>query len=69
MLRDISLDGNTWKNSHSVNRDPLVAEGAVGLSVRYSRFKFSFARYYRSKEFRGQGERPSYGSFTISAAF
>lgn len=69
MLRDISLDGNTWKNSHSVDREPLVVEAAIGLSVRYSRLKVSFARYFRSREFRDQGERPSYGSFTVSAAF
>lgn len=69
MLRDISLDGNTWKNSHSVDREPLVVEAAIGLSVRYSRLKVSFARYFRSREFRDQGDRPSYGSFTVSAAF
>lgn len=68
VLRDITLDGNTWKDSHSVDKEPLVAEAAAGIAIRKGRWKFAFTRYFRTREFEGQQDRPSYGSFTVSAA-
>lgn len=55
-LRDITLDGNTFKSSHSVDKTPFVFEAGYGF----------VARYFRTREFEGQRERPIYGSFTIS---
>ena len=68
VLRDITLDGNTWKTSHSVDKEIVVGEAAVGVAIRHGRWKFAYARYFRTREFEGQGDTPSYGSFTISAA-
>jgi hypothetical protein len=68
VLRDITLDGNTWKDSHSVDKELLVSEAALGVAIRHGRWKFAFARYFRSKEFKGQQDTPSYGSFTVSAS-
>lgn len=69
VLHDITLDGNTFKNSHSVKRIPLTAELGLGISVSYKRWKFALARYFRTREFEGQEVRPFYGSFTISRQF
>lgn len=69
VLRDMTLDGNTFRSSHSVDREPLVAEAAVGFSVTRGRTRFALARYFRTHEFKGQRDRPSYGSFTITHAF
>lgn len=69
VLHDTTLDGNTFRTSHSVDKTSLVAEAAIGFSVMYGRTKFAFASYFRSREFRGQHDRPAYGSFTISHAF
>ena len=68
VLRDITLDGNTFKSSHSVDREPLVGDVALGFAVIRGRTKFAFARYFRTREFQGQREHPAYGSFTISRA-
>lgn len=68
VLRDISLDGNTWKDSHSVDKEPLVSDAAIGIALKRGRWKLAFARYFRTREFEGQEDRPSYGSFTISRA-
>ncbi|MBN9338701.1 MAG: DUF2219 family protein, partial [Comamonadaceae bacterium] len=38
-------------------------------AVTWDEWKFAFARYHRSREFRGQQEVPVYGSFTISRRF
>ena len=69
VLRDISLDGNTFKSSHHVDKRALVADVGYGLAVTWAEWKFAFARYHRSREFRGQQEVPVYGSFTISRRF
>lgn len=69
VLHDITLDGNTFRDSHSVDKKPLVGEAAIGMAITHDRWKFAFARYYRTREFDGQRSRPSFGSFTISRAF
>jgi lipid A 3-O-deacylase len=68
VLRDITLDGNTWKDSHSVDKKAFVGEVGAGLAITKGRWKFALARYYRSREFEGQQEAPVFGSFTISRA-
>lgn len=69
VLYDITLDGNTFKSSHSVDKHPLVADVGYGLAVTRGLWKFAFARYHRTREFRGQNAVPVYGSFTISRRF
>ncbi|MGH8085429.1 MAG: lipid A deacylase LpxR family protein [Lysobacter sp.] len=69
VLRDITLDGNTFRNSHRVDKKPWVGEVALGFAITHGRTKFAFARYFRTREFDGQDRIPAYGSFTISRAF
>jgi hypothetical protein len=47
----------------------LVADLAIGAAVTRGRWKFALARYFRTREFDGQRELPSFGSFTISQSF
>ena len=69
MVRDITLDGNTFRTSHSVDKRSFVGEGGVGLVVNYDVWKIAFARYWRTREFETQEESPRFGSFTISRSF
>jgi lipid A 3-O-deacylase len=69
VLHDITLDGNSWKDSHSVEKKPFVADVGYGMAITKGRWKLAFARYFRSYEFDGQKERPSFGSITISRKF
>ncbi|MEP6907843.1 MAG: lipid A deacylase LpxR family protein [Pseudoxanthomonas sp.] len=68
VLHDITLDGNAFRNSHSVDKKAWVGEAGLGLALTKGRWKFALARYYRSREFEGQVEAPVFGSFTISRA-
>ncbi|PZS94211.1 hypothetical protein A7X86_00770 [Stenotrophomonas maltophilia] len=68
VIRDITLDGNTFRNSHSVDKRHVVAYGGYGVAVMYGRWKFAAARYHSTREFNGQREAPVFGSFTISRA-
>lgn len=65
-IHDITLDGNTWKDSHSVDRRSFVGYAGIGLAVMKGRWKWALARYDSTREFEGQVEAPRFGSFTIS---
>lgn len=66
VAHDIFLDGNTWKDSHSVDKKYFVGEIAVGFSFLIKRWKLSYAQVFRSREFEGQARHHEYGSFTLS---
>ena len=67
--RDIFLDGNTFEDSHSVDRKLLVGDAFTGVSALYGGFKMSYAQVWRSKEFDGQDDASSFGSVTLSYSF
>ena len=69
VARNIFLDGNTWKESHSVHRKPLVADMAAGLAIVYKRLKLSYAHVYRTKEFDGQIRGEVFGSIALAITF
>lgn len=69
VLHDITLDGNTFRSSHSVDKRPLVADIGFGFAFAHGHWRFAFARYHRTREFEGQRERPALGSFTIGRRF
>src|SRR3989304_1476496 len=58
VIRDITLDGNTFRNSHSVDKRHVVAYGGYGVAVMYGRWKFAAARYHSTREFNGQRQSP-----------
>ena len=66
VARDITLDGNTFRGSHRVDRRALVGDIGYGVALTRGKWKFALARYHRSREFEGQKQRPVFGSFTIS---
>lgn len=69
VARDIFLDGNTFADSHSVDKRHFVADFAAGAAVIYDRFKLSFARVVRTREFHGQPSNHHFGSISLSYTF
>lgn len=69
VLRDITLDGNTFRSSHSVDKRHLVADAGYGVAVYKGRWRLAFARYHRTREFHGQRSRPIYGTVTVGRRF
>lgn len=69
MLRDITLDGNTFRTSHSVKKRPFVADVGYGFAFYNGNWRVALARYHRTKEFHGQKESPVYGTITLSRRF
>ncbi len=66
VAHDLTLDGNTFEDSHSVKKKPFVADFGHGAAINYGGWKFAFARHKRTREFYTQEQRPAFGSFTIS---
>jgi len=66
VLRDISLDGNAFRHSHRVDKEPVVADFGYGLALTWGPWRMVLARFHRTREFRGQEDLPVFGSLTIS---
>lgn len=73
VAHDFSLDGNLFRDSHSVTRRPLVLQAAFGFSVQRSigdhGVRLAVMRVYRSREFEEQRGRHSFGSIALSFEF
>ena len=69
VLRDITLDGNTFEDSPSVDKEWFVPMAGVGVGVGNRRFQASFAYIFWGKEFEGQDEYSKFGSLTLSYFF
>lgn len=69
VAQNIFLDGNSFRDSHSVDKEPLVADAALGFSAYYRGARFSYAQILRSREFTTQGETHGYGSLALSYIF
>lgn len=67
--RDIFLDGNSFEDSHSIDKKHLVGDVSLGMNFITGRWKFSYAQVWRSKEFNKQPHSHEYGSMTISYVF
>lgn len=69
VAHNIFLDGNSFRDSHSVDKYPFVAEGRVGIvAVVAKTARISYTHIFRSKEFRQQPEPDQFGSLTLSFA-
>jgi hypothetical protein len=69
VARDIFLDGNTFTDSHSIDKNYFVADIAAGLAVNYKRFIMTWTQVMRSKEFKGQEDEHSFGAIAVSYSF
>jgi hypothetical protein len=69
VLRNIFLDGNTFSDSHSVDKKPFVGDLQAGLAVQWGRFRFSYTEIFRSKEFEEQESADVFGSLSLSYHF
>jgi hypothetical protein len=70
VLRDISLDGNSFESSAHVWPTPAVAEAQAGLAILAYGLKISYTEVVQTKEFHTQsGGLFQFGVFTLSARF
>jgi lipid A 3-O-deacylase len=69
VLRNIFLDGNTFGDSHHVDKEIYVADLMGGIAVNYGRFKASYAMVLRTPEFKQRRDRHAFGTINISYTY
>lgn len=66
VARDITLDGNSFRDSPSIDKKPFVADLYAGLSFGTTHWQLTYAQAYRTIEFVGQDSRSVFGSISVS---
>jgi hypothetical protein len=69
VLRDIFLDGNTFRQSHRVDKEPFVADLMAGIAMRFGALQISYAITMRTREFTQQEKRHQFGAFHLTYTF
>ncbi|MFO1436383.1 MAG: lipid A deacylase LpxR family protein [Gammaproteobacteria bacterium] len=69
VLRDIFLDGNTFSDSHNVDKKNFVGDFIWGAGVTWRGFKLTYSQIFRTKEFEEQDTASQYGSINLSVIF
>ncbi|MCP1335556.1 lipid A deacylase LpxR family protein [Futiania mangrovi] len=69
VARNIFLDGNTFRDSRSVDRKVLVGDLQYGLAVMWDGVRLAYTHVMRTKEFDGQDTPTDFGAFSVSVAF
>lgn len=69
VMRDIFLDGNTWKSSPDVDKKLFVADLSVGIALNLNMFKLTYRHLFRSKQFYKQEQGQTIGSLTLTYSF
>lgn len=69
VARNIFLDGNTFRDSYSVDKEYLVGDANAGLALTYGKTRVSFTWVYRTREFEEQDKPQSFGSVAIGYRF
>ncbi len=64
--RNIFLDGNTFRNSHSIDKKYFVMDANAGIALTLGQARMSYSAIYRTKEFRGQNRNDLFGSVSLS---
>lgn len=69
VLRNIFLDGNTFKDSHHVDKYPLIGGFQGGIAFTLGETRLSYTHVIRSKEFEKQKDHQKFGAVTFSWRF
>jgi hypothetical protein len=66
---DVFLDGNTWRDSPSVDRYLFVADAQAGAVLALGRARLAYTHVLRSPEFRNQQGPEDFGALSLSWIF
>ncbi|PQA86653.1 lipid A deacylase LpxR family protein [Hyphococcus luteus] len=69
VARNIFLDGNTWRDSLSLEKRHFVADFQAGVVIQVKSLQIAYTYVWRTKEFVNQGARHEFGALSLSAKF
>lgn len=67
--RNIFLDGNSFRDGPSVDKNALVGDLQVGVAVVWKRVRLSYTRVFRTAEYDGQSDDDRFGAVSLSVRF
>ena len=65
VARDIFVDGNTWRDSHSVDRTPFVSDQMLGLGMHWKHLELRVTMTRRSEQYSSQAGPTRFGSVVL----
>lgn len=68
VARDVFLDGNTFRDSRSVDRDAFVADAQAGVAAHFGRMRAAFTYVVRSEQFATQNGPDRFGAVSVTFA-
>ncbi len=69
MARNIFLDGNTFADSQSVDKEPFVGDANIGVATTLGRARLSYSLVWRSKEFEEQEKNIVFGVVSLGVRY
>lgn len=70
VAHDVTLNGNTWQSSPSVNLEPLVGELEAGLAIMAFGTRLTYTQVFQTHEFEHQkAGLHQFGSLALSVRF
>jgi lipid A 3-O-deacylase len=69
VLRNIFLDGNSFRSSPHVEKNNFVADFQAGMAVLVGGVRITYTHVWRTREFQGQRGNDVFGAIGLSANF
>ena len=69
VARNAFLDGNLWRPSLSVRKEPLVGDFKFGAVLAFKHLDLALSYIERTREFKGQSRNDHFGSISLNAKF
>lgn len=70
VARDVTLDGNTWRDSPSVKLKPLIGQADAGLAILAFGARLTYTHVVQTQDFQHQkGGLHQFGSLALSVRF
>ena len=66
VAHNLFLDGNTFEDSASVDRNPYVGDFQTGFAISAGAWRLAYTYVWRTEEFETQGGRQDFGALAIS---
>jgi hypothetical protein len=66
VVRNIFPDGNTFHDSRSVEKEPLIGDLQYGLVLEWPVVRLSYTHVWRTREFENQDTDDQFGALSIS---
>lgn len=69
VARNIFLDGNTFSDSHSVDKKTFVGDFQFGAAMVIDNARIAITQVFRTREFEGQSQSDRFGAISLSVRF